>query len=247
MNHAAKKGFTLVELLLALSFVSILLLAVAMTIIQIGVSYNRGVTVKETNQAARGIAEDLRYAISSAQSFEVDDTTFLSVESGGVVLGGRLCLGDYSYVWNYGRAQAAPDRTLFERAPQGGTQEVYLVKVVDESRAYCATDTNTGGPALPLIREVDTAQAKELLKAGDRVLRLQQFTISTSDRLTDSLTGQRLYRVSFTIGAGNISAMTSDQSRCLLPSDEGASLLADLQYCVVQKFDIVVRAGNRGN
>ena len=65
MNRAAKQtGFTLIELMLAMTFISVLLLAIAMTIIQIGTIYNRGVTLKEVSQAARSISDELNRSIT---------------------------------------------------------------------------------------------------------------------------------------------------------------------------------------
>ena len=67
-----QRGFTLIELMLAMTFISVLLLAIAMTIIQIGNIYNKGTTVKEINQAARAIADDVSRSASAASALNID-------------------------------------------------------------------------------------------------------------------------------------------------------------------------------
>ena len=88
MNRAAKQdGFTLIELVLAMAFISALLLAIALTIIQIGTTYNRGMTLKEVNQTARSISDELTRNLTSSEAFTLS-SKYISTPTGG-----RLCLG----------------------------------------------------------------------------------------------------------------------------------------------------------
>lgn len=253
MNHAIrKKGFTLVELMLAMSFVSVLLLAIALTIMQIGTTYNRGMTTKEMNQAARGISEDFRYNIAASASFSPTDGSFLVVRSGGIDAGARLCLGTYSYIWNYGRVfeTAGATPTRYDNPPAGMSSDIRLVRVNDSTKAYCAKQNNSDAPVLANIRSADTAVTQELLRVGDRNLAVYQFAIVSNDSMYSGLTDQRLYHISFTIGSGSISAMSADQTRCLLPGEVDASrpgAIADVEFCVVQQFSLVIRTGNKVN
>ncbi len=246
MTHVNKqRGFTIVELVLAMSFVSVLLLAIAMTIMQIGASYNRGMTVKEVNQASRAISEDFRYNISASPAFSPTDGSFLTVRSGSIDAGARLCLGNYSYIWNYGRAfeTAGATLTAYDRVPAGRTNDVRLVRVPDGSKRYCEKQQNSDSPRYANIQTGDEVGAQELLRVGDRRLAVQNFSILSTDSMQDGTTGQRLYEIKFTIGSGAISSMNSDQTACLLPGNVNA----DLAYCVVQQFTLVIRAGNGVN
>lgn len=94
MNHN-KRGFTLIELMLAMTFVSALLLAIAMTVIQISNVYTRGLTLKEVNQAGRTISTELKRGISQSAPFAVPGPKYVVQPWGG-----RLCVGQYSYIWN---------------------------------------------------------------------------------------------------------------------------------------------------
>jgi len=245
MNRVVKKGFTLVELMLSMAFISVLLLAIAMTVMQISAAYNRGMTVKELNQAARLMSEDLRYNISASSSFSSDNSSFLVVSSGGVEVGARLCLGTYSYVWNYGRAFETPGATItgYQTVPTGRSSDVRFVRVNDSTKSYCQKQTNSDSPLYPNIRSADAPSSQELLKVGDRNLAVHRMEISSTDAMYEGVTGQRLYEVIFTLGAGSITAMNKTQTACLPAGTEGA----DVAYCVVQNFPLVIRAGNGVN
>lgn len=247
MNHVSRKkqGFTIIELVLSMSFVAVLLLAIATIIMQIGATYNRGMTVKEVNQAGRSISEDIRFNVSASSSFVPDATSFLVVRSAGIDSGARLCLGTYSYIWNYAKAFYNSDVSLtkYESLPAGRTNDIRLVKVADGSKVYCQKRANSNDPLYANIRSQDSAASQEILKAGDRKLAISEFTLTSNSNMYDGTTGQRLYEASFTLAAGNVSAMNASQTACLMPGD----INSDLSYCVVQKFTLVIRAGNRVN
>jgi Tfp pilus assembly protein FimT len=236
MNRVAKQdGFTLIELVLAMAFISALLLAIAMAIIQVGTIYNRGMTLKEVNQTSRSVSDDLTRSLTSSEAFTLSSKYVASST------GGRLCLGQYSYLWNYARSYQDTNRVEYANAAtETATGPIRFVKVPDASGKYCVLQTN--GRYLD-IQAADTVSTVELLKAGDRALSIHQFAITSGANAFDPTTGQQLYNVSFTIGTGNVSALTSDQSSCLPPNDPNS----DFAYCTVQQFKLVVRAGDRVN
>jgi prepilin-type N-terminal cleavage/methylation domain-containing protein len=241
MSRAASRGFTLIELMLAMAFISVLLLAIAMTIIQIGTIYNRGITLKEVNQTARTISDELRRGVAASQAFSLD-SKLLTTSAGG-----RLCLGQYSYVWNLGKALSANDSEVVKFDDASLTDTIRLLRIPDAAGIYCAPDTENGGPLYRNIRSEDAnvTQNKtvELLKAGDRTLSIHQFDISSDEGARDATTGQQLYTIQFALGTGNVEALTSDQTACLPPGAPGS----DFAFCTVQQFTLVVRAGDRVN
>lgn len=244
MNHVVKqKGFTLIELMLAMAFISMLLLAIALTIIQVGVIYNKGMTLKEVNQSARTIDVELRRAVSSSEAFDLSKK-FVTDSAGG-----RLCLGQNSYIWNYAKAITNNDTKLtrYEVTSLNTTlSPIRFLKVPDPAGIYCAKLAN-GNYVNPTVRTADanvtSNKTTELLKAGDRTLSIHQFTVTSDASAKDTTTGQQLYHISFTIGTGVVSALTADQSACLPPNDPNS----DFAYCTVQQFSLVVRAGDRVN
>lgn len=250
-NRAA--GFTLIELMLAMAFVSVLLITIALTIIQMGTIYNRGMTLKEVNQSARDIADDLRRVVSSSEMFSApvdssdDDTAdYVKLRSAdrSMTYGGRLCTGSYSYIWNAAKAIEENSTQLTTHSKGGSEQPARFLKVPDVGKKYCAKE-GSGALALSDVNPADSAEASELLQAGDHSLGIQSFTVSTTNSSVDAATNQRLYRVTYTIGSGKTSAMNADQSACLAPGDPSGN--ANLTYCNVQKFTLVLRAGNTVN
>lgn len=64
--RAIKKGFTLIELSLAIAFIGILSLAVALIITNIISAYRRGLTLNQVNTVGAAVVEDLRIAIKES-------------------------------------------------------------------------------------------------------------------------------------------------------------------------------------
>ncbi len=238
MNHVAKKGFTLIELMLAMSFVAALLIAVAMTVIQIAAIYNRGITLKDVNQVGRAISTDIQRTIASGSAFNIAP----GAGSRYIVQdwGGRLCLGQYSYIWNYGRNIQTGDSNQLNTYSNSASS-IRFIKVLDPNTSYC-TD-----PAA----KIDFTNAVELLDTdvqNKHDLAIHSFNITStsigSDTAYDAKTGQRIYNVEFLIGTNDQTTLNFDQdtglASCKAPSEVGS----DPQYCSINQFNIAARAGN---
>jgi prepilin-type N-terminal cleavage/methylation domain-containing protein len=239
MSHDNTKGFTLIELMLAMTFIAVLLVAIALTTIQISNIYTKGITLREVNQVGRSVSEELQRNIASSVPFDVTpkmDNSMTStskyVVRGG---GGRLCLGRYTYAWNYGsalRGGAGAPGIYNEYANVEGSkdeQDIRFVKVEDASAALC---TN---PEL----DIDSTKANDLLTSGDRDLVMHKFSITQTAK--DDEIGQALYAISMTIGTNDREQLTTNDASCKPPS-EG---VGDEDYCSVNQFDIIARAGNK--
>ena len=231
MNHANKKGFTLIELMLSMGFVAFLLIAIAATVIQIGNIYNRGLILKEINQVGRSIDDELKRSISKSAPFIVDqadpDTKYIVIGSNA---GGRLCLGQYSYIWNYGNyIQSGLDTR--NRYTDGGS-DIRFVKISDPGASYC------GAKKAQNIDNSPTSLKKpvELLNPGQSNLAIQSFSITSS--AIDSKTKQQLYNIVFLIGTNNQQAL-KDNASCKPPNESGS----DLNFCAINEFKLTVRAG----
>jgi prepilin-type N-terminal cleavage/methylation domain-containing protein len=233
MNHGNQKGFTLIELMLSMSFVAVLLMAIAVTTIQISNIYTKGITLSEVNQVGRSLSDELQRSIASSVPFDVTprvDESPSTATSKYVVRdgGGRLCLGNYTYAWNYGQALAggvgAP--AIFNTYDDGSP--VRFAKVLDPSGALCANET------APIIR----ANATEMLSSGDRDLIMHSFTIIKT--ANDPDTSQAIYAITMTIGTNDSAQLTTDDASCKPP----ATGVGDESYCSVNEFDIIARAGN---
>lgn len=248
-------GFTLIELVLAMTFVSVLLLTIAMTLIQMGNVYNRGMTLKEVNQSARDVSDSLRRSVQAAGALEIqpgggDTLQYVTmVDSKNTVVSGRLCLGNSSYIWNTATAIETnhPNRARFLTSSGAVSDtEINFVQIPDTGRIYCAKDGD-GTLINKDISAAASAQAKELLKPGDRTIRMLAFSVTTTPQAADSASGQQLYTVSYRLGTGATSAMEigtdGTPAACLPPNDPNSNLT----YCNVQQFSLVLRAGSAVN
>lgn len=233
MNQGKTQGFTLIELMLAMTFIAVLLIAVAMTTIQISNIYNKGITLREVNQAGRSLSDEFQRSIAGAVPFDVtpkvDDspatqTSKYVVRDGG----GRLCLGNYTYAWNYGKTIAGESGApaVFNKYTSGAT--VRFAKVKDASGALCADPTIN----------IPTADATELLSSGDRDLALHTFKITKT--ASDDGIGQAIYALVFTLGTNDRRQLTANDASCRPPSEN----IGDEDYCSVNQFDVIARAGN---
>ncbi|MDK2898934.1 MAG: hypothetical protein PWQ10_121 [Patescibacteria group bacterium] len=229
MNHVVKKnGFTIVELMLAMTFVATLLVSISMTIIQISNIYNRGLTLKDVNQAGSSIASELERSIKETSSFSLDEG------SGHYIIqadqGGRLCLGNYSYLWNYGSKLKSPN-TLYNQYSDtiyNRSNPIRFVKVPDTDNSYC----------IDLAKKVDYTNSTELLGSGQHDLALHNFSISKG--ASDVKTGQSLYSISYIIGTNDEDSFVDNNIVCLPPTAANS----DPSYCYINDFSIIVRSGN---
>ena len=240
MNHGKKNsGFTLIELLLAMSFVAALLLAIATVVILISQVYNKGLTLKEVNQISRSVSDDLLRDISASATFSLDAAANQYVNSNptGSRTGsptGRICMGTFSYVWNYGWALDSSNSGL--SVYNGKSDQIRLVRIPDGDGTYCAVGSNG-----KLVKsKIDPAVAVELISGTDHNLVLHQFAVTTSPTAVDSLSGQRLYSVAFTLGTNDPTALTTDPTGgvvCKTRIEDGANP----SYCSIQQFSLVAR------
>ncbi len=236
MSHVNKKhGFTLIELMLAMGFVSVLLIAVAMTVMQIANIYNRGVTLKDVNQAGRSLVSELQRSINGNVRFNLADSKHYVSQDWG----GRLCLGQYSFIWNYGVAisntQTHPLNSSRNVYANSAVQlpEIRFIKILDPTDDYCVHPNRT----------IDPVGAVELLDAGEHSLAIHKFSITTTDGATDMKTQQQLYNISFVIGTNDQDALNDDPKLikvCKAPNEAGS----DVAYCSITQFNTLARAGN---
>lgn len=222
----------MVELTLAMGFVSVLLLAVAMTVMQIGNIYDRGITLKEVDQIGRSIASEFQRNISGGAPFELITCTAStpSCNYADKTWGGRLCIGQYSYIWNYGDTLKAASPTSINKY-QTSSKKIRLVKVIDANADYCNN----------LSRDIKDSDAVELMDQSQHDLALHSFKISNG--VVDDKTGQRIYTIEFLLGTNDqaaINYISGSNVACKTPSSVGA----DPTYCSINKFNILVRTGN---
>lgn len=247
INHKTQRGFTLIELTLALTFISFLLLAVAMVLIHMSNTYSRGVTLKSVNQVGRELTDSIRRDIASAPAFDPAETgpnqRYVEMKSGELQTGGRLCLGSVSYVWNYAEALKETGSSVTDRLNRysSGEDAIRLVRVADQGAALCRpTAVDGASPS-----RIDPQQATELLVNDDRIdLALYTPQRPAVERYAADTSGaihQALYTVRFVVGTNEIGAIDTSNQRCQPPvSDQ-----QNFDFCAINIFEITARASNQ--
>jgi prepilin-type N-terminal cleavage/methylation domain-containing protein len=245
VNRNKQSGFTLIELSLAMAFISILLVAIALIIIQITGIYNRGITLKEVNQAGRTVSTELQDGIGAALPFSIvsnDDT----VKSAYLVQnwGGALCMGEYSYIWNNGKdisdainSGNFDNLNIYSDVANTIDNIPHFIKIYDPDRSFCVQNDGLK------INNIQAAKSTELLATGQVELVIHSLDISTVSDASSFNDAQQLYDISLVIGTNNRNALLPENDvadSCKPPSGFGA----DTTYCSVQHFHIVARAGS---
>lgn len=136
------KGFTIVELLVSMTFFSFILLLIFVGFVQINRSYSRGLTVKEVQNSTRNLTEDLVRTIRNTNS--VDE---IILDPAGY----RICVGGIRYAWNqYDDASSS----FTDETYASSTDQIKIVKI--EDNLACSAD-------------IDQANSKQLIDNNHRV------------------------------------------------------------------------------
>lgn len=162
-----RKGFTIVELLLAMSFVAVLMITIAFLVIRITAIYQKGLTIRSVNQVGRNLMDDFSRAVADSpvdDNLTTRDRYFVSVPTAGTQLQGAFCTGRYSFLWNTGSAINGGQRIRFRN--NRGEFSFRLLRVNDAGRSVCAQLRNLGGSSVIDFRafpELNNIIPKELL------------------------------------------------------------------------------------
>ena len=169
------RGFTIIELMLAMAFLGTMLLGIAALVMRITNIYQKGLALRAVNSTGREIISDFTRTINGAPTdveinpvvtsgasgatvtsksvAEAHANYFLSVEDNGKQIGGVFCTGAYSYVWNTAdnlRDDAGADNVFRINTSDGQTITPRLARFVDRQRFACAHESmSADGTFLP--------------------------------------------------------------------------------------------------
>lgn len=208
MSQRHARGFTVVELMFSMTFISIMLITIANVTIFVNRLFTRGITYQAVNETGREVSGQLRRDIAGqtiARTGEAIKVTLNGTIDGGKSNGReRLCLGNYSYVWNTPQALVSPhqhDKEVFRG------KVVHLLRVRDPDGVLCRTD-NKGH--LPELSSVAGSDAEDLLggQGNNRVTssstamqsRLAVYSVRVTKGPEDELSRQQLYDIELHVG-----------------------------------------------
>ncbi|MGB4761778.1 MAG: prepilin-type N-terminal cleavage/methylation domain-containing protein [Candidatus Saccharimonas sp.] len=227
-NRQRQYGFTLVELTIALAFLSILLIAILSLTLAAGKLYIKGTTNKSINQSGREIQDIVRRDFLAADASAIGNVLTEGDPARGIT--GRVCLGKVTYLWNTAdilndiSANGSTYRIRLSGAP------IRFARVVDTNADLCIP--NMSG-RLPTTLPAD--RTTELLGGDGRDFSLYDVSLlvlSTRDT-------RGMYEMKYTIGTNDQGTVedTDGYVRC----KPNSSSTANFDYCSVTDFDMVLR------
>ena len=260
MNRS-KKGFTIIEFVLALAFIGIILVSICLITIQITGIYQKGLALRAVNSVGRQILDDMTKVIAGSpitvdinptQKDVTNDNVLdarakyfyvkeVSGTSGKRQASGIYCTGSYDYVWN--TAETLSDATN-TNAILVNNVKYKLVRIPDTSRELCATVASGGQISSAKITE---STAIELINSDEADLAIYDLTVYPG--IQSSTTRQAIFPVSFILATrkGGIN-INSNGDFCTGKNkpynDEDANneySSIDFNYCAVNRFDFIAR------
>ena len=222
-------GFTLIELTLAMVFVSFLLISIALSTISAMKTYNFGLTLKGVNQAGRDIG-DLLKRDSAVTS--MPEKYFVEPSQSSDHLG-RLCLGSYSYIW--GDPSKLQSGTGIKYT-ESGEDQIVLARVSDRSAIYCQADDK--GKYRSDVSKNTTNQnvATELLKSVRNDLAVRDVDVNVIE-----VDGQstKLLSIKYVIGTNEKDTINTSSNTCKPPADAQSNF----DFCAVNQFEVLIPLG----
>lgn len=172
-----QSGFTIIELSISMAMLSVLMLIVIFSILNIIGVYNKGITLKRVNQSGRTIAaevqSDLRSAVPS--NIGVRGTTL-----GSTFVPTGLCTGKNSYIWNVWGENGVNTDLKFD----GRNELITMVKTNDPGGEYCKTPFPVPDKSASKVLLGDELAVRMpvgvAVGGGGKIIQFE-FTISTPD------------------------------------------------------------------
>lgn len=247
------EGFTIIELLIASSVFSVVLLVALTGFIQVGRIFYKGVSDSQTQNVARQIVTDISSSLSNTSS---DDAVSTLNTSGGYRY---ICIGTVRYTW----AKYVSSNTALNSKPtfydQGQAQASY------NGRNSQNMDPNLPNPSIGLIRDTLPSQgtcpipcingsstAAACSESGTNLLALNDNKpkemlgdLMRINDLTVTKTSSGLYDVNVLIayGSNDLIEYPPGDTAFMLPTCIGNS--ADQRFCAVQQLQTSMLRGGR--
>lgn len=225
--RANRTGFTIVELTLAIAFVGILLIAVVTTAVGLGRTYQKGMTLRDVNQAGREVSDIMRRDIAAASPTQL----VIMLPSLSSPESARICTGSASYLINF--ASHLNDSNTIKSSDQPNAEPVHLARVVDSDGSNCRY--NASGSYDMYVKGSDQQELLGSLDGDSQSLAVHDFDLEEITEQDNS----KLYRLFLRLGTNQTDSV--DVDRCKNPSQTSANF----DYCALYDFETIIRLGYR--
>lgn len=224
-----RQGFTLIELTIALAFLSILLIAILTLTLASGKLYVKGMTNKTVNQSGREIQDIVRRDFLAADASDIGNVL---TEGSGLSISGRICLGSVTYLWNTADIlnDTSANGTTY-RIRLSTSTPIRFARVVDVNAELCVANPLGRFP----VTIPTTLATTELLGGDGRDFAMYSMAINSISKRDK----RGLYEMKYTIGTNDQGTVESDDGYVRCKPD--ATATANFDYCSVTDFDMMLR------
>lgn len=232
-----QSGFTLIEVTLAIAFLSILLIAILLITVAAGKLYIKGDTNKTINQSGRDFSDTIRRDFLTTGMSMISPTIKIN---GGTptTFSGRICLGTVSYLWNSADLLNDTSAQAQSATVTMGTANtpVKFARIVNPQQPYCDKDPVSGRYPMNIP---STERAADLFGGTGRDYALYAMTLNPI-----AATGDRgMYQITYTLGTNEKGTTQKDATNSYTQCATNDSVTANFNYCSVDDFDMIVRVG----
>jgi|GEM_PF-769102 len=231
INENGSNGFTIIELLVATTIFSIVLIVIVASFLQVGRMFYKGVSVNNTNEAARtlvdDIANDIRLSKSSLYADPTADKNLMNVQ--------YFCVGQHRYTF------------IFKTKVQGS--DITATNLQAKNIQAGVIQDNTGGNCHQPSDDPPGTNATQILGPD---MQLNNLTLTKSSSET-GVSGVRIHTHIVFYGADNTVFDTSDTTMKNTASDPGKAAGASdafcsgnslsTQFCAVSDIDTNITLG----
>ena len=256
-HFRALSGFTIAELSLAMGFISTLLITVAILIVHLIGTFQKGLSIKSVDTMGQSLSDNLSRTISASQgsnfssardnyyqqwissdSITIKNTSGRQISTTGKVpTRGFFKTGNFTYVWNTGYV-LNENESVYNLTEEQATVKDQDNKEYKNFRLLRVKGTPKSISADGKTYEFENTPV-ELLASSESALAIYDFQIFSAAYDTNT---QHAY-VSGTFILGTISGgidITSNSNFC---TDVPDGLTTDFNYCAINKFSFGTRTG----
>jgi len=264
-----RKGFTIIELMLAMGFLGTLLVTIALLVTMITGIYQKGLSLRAVNANGKQIIDDMTRIISGSPmpgvslnptpdiSGEITNTAihdalkqyFVTTVKEGQQLHGAFCTGSFSYIWNTQPSYSSEEGLLRIEFPENSSSPLdnphtpKFARIPDSTRSVCRTLADPGKVSISGVTTIEaTGTPIELINNDESDLILYDFVVFPATQ--NDTTSQIFYSVTFILATlrGGVNIL-SNGDYCDVNSGHSVSGLShDFNYCAVNKFNFAIRA-----
>ena len=266
-----KKAFTIIEFMLAMTFLAVMLMGITAITMRILEIYRKGLTMREINANGRDILNDLTRTVggspivehinpeaSNGMNITPDDIkvayrnyfneTMMTSNGKSVQAGGVFCTGAYSYVWNTAPAieSVRKDSTNKNKLFLINDNYYKFARFPDTDRTACA---HHGGVLdSTKITGVEDESIVSLIGDNESDLALYDFVVLPATQ--NNKTGQVFYSGMFILATmrGGVNILSNGDfctGTDTMYSSNVESTQQEFNYCAVNKFNFAVRASGQ--